>query len=979
MIEIKANSLKQIPLGRMGENLARKIVFDISAWIDIYGDGHAVLIHQRPQDAIPFPIAIEQHETEVWWPVTRTDTASSIGIGQCELQYYVGDTLVKSKSFETFVEDAMDEPSEEEPPAPEQGWVAQIVAIGLEAKISADAANTDAKIVKVLKEEVAQNASQVAQNTSDTANAKEAAETAKRLAEDAQLAAETAQKAAEDVQSAVAKFATDADGAKQGAETALKFAQDAAATAVQSLADIRTLHDQMQTLADGAVQDVADEGTIQVQAVQNAGEECVNSIETIYSSKLNAINNVGDTQTQRVIDEGNTQTANAKAQAIAAAQSASGAAQSAQEAAGSASEASTSETNAKASETAAKASEKAAADSASAAQQSATSAAESAAVYDDVVADVNQIKQEIADLPQPDWNQNDDTQPDYVKNRPFYTGDPVETVLVEESTVMFEDMDGLYGARFLSTFEATVGETYKVSWDGTVYECICVDLEEIPVLGNLSVMGAGSDTGEPFVMGVFNGEGIQIMTADSSSSHTFSISGVVEPVVKIDPKYLPASSKPAGTSYLTFSSPSSFTLKYYFHTKTWDGTLEYFASDKTWTVWDGTTILSAVAEDGEYVLYLRGTRNTNITLNDARCRLVLTGTDIKCIGNIENLLDYATVASGEHPAMANNCYAYMFSGCTSLTQAPVLPATTLADSCYDTMFSGCTSLTQAPALPATTLAAGCYQDMFRGCTALTQAPALPATTLATSCYQGMFASCTTLTQAPALPATTLAIGCYQNMFRGCTGITKAPALPATTLTASCYRSMFDGCTSLTQAPALPATTLANSCYQGMFYGCTSLTRALALPATTLAEYCYSGMFYGCTSLKLSSTHTGEYMQEYRIPTSGAGTTATNALTNIFARTGGTFTGTPSINTTYYLSSDNMIVRETEIATLNGYVGAMIESAGECIPVPTTASVGQVIAVKAVDADGKPTEWEARNMPTGWTVTDDGNGNVVIGG
>ena len=30
---------------------------------------------------------------------------------------------------------------------------------------------------------------------------------------------------------------------------------------------------------------------------------------------------------------------------------------------------------------------------------------------------------------QSDWNQNDETQPDYVKNRPFYTGDPVETVL----------------------------------------------------------------------------------------------------------------------------------------------------------------------------------------------------------------------------------------------------------------------------------------------------------------------------------------------------------------------------------------------------------------------------------------------------------------------------------------------------------------------------------------------------------------------
>jgi hypothetical protein len=60
----------------------------------------------------------------------------------------------------------------------------------------------------------------------------------------------------------------------------------------------------------------------------------------------------------------------------------------------------------------------------------------------------------------------------------------------------------------------------------------------------------------------------------------------------------------------------------------------------------------------------------------------------------------------------------MFRGCTSLTTAPALPATTLADGCYNGMFYGCTSLTTAPALPATRLAAQCYQSMFYGCTNL---------------------------------------------------------------------------------------------------------------------------------------------------------------------------------------------------------------------------------------------------------------------
>ena len=97
------------------------------------------------------------------------------------------------------------------------------------------------------------------------------------------------------------------------------------------------------------------------------------------------------------------------------------------------------------------------------------------------------------------------------------------------------------------------------------------------------------------------------------------------------------------------------------------------------------------------------------------------------------------------------------------------------------------------------------------------------------------------------------------------------------------------------------------------------------------------MFYRCTSLKLSSRKTGEYTVAYRIPTAGTGTTATKALSSMFTGTGGTFTGIPAINTTYYLSSDNMIVRETEIATLNGYVGAMIDAHSVILPSSTEGS------------------------------------------
>lgn len=45
-------------------------------------------------------------------------------------------------------------------------------------------------------------------------------------------------------------------------------------------------------------------------------------------------------------------------------------------------------------------------------------------------------------------------------------------------------------------------------------------------------------------------------------------------------------------------------------------------------------------------------------------------------------------------------------------------------------------------------------------------------------------------------------------------------------------------------------------------------------------------------------------------------------------------------------------------------GVKLLKEGETIPIPQTASVGQVLAVKAVDENGKPTEWEPVEIPSG---------------
>ena len=57
----------------------------------------------------------------------------------------------------------------------------------------------------------------------------------------------------------------------------------------------------------------------------------------------------------------------------------------------------------------------------------------------------------------------------------------------------------------------------------------------------------------------------------------------------------------------------------------------------------------------------------------------------------------------------------------------------LAEGCYQHMFYGCTSLTTAPELPATTLVEGCYQNMFIDCRNLNHIKCLATDISANSC------------------------------------------------------------------------------------------------------------------------------------------------------------------------------------------------------------------------------------------------------
>lgn len=95
-------------------------------------------------------------------------------------------------------------------------------------------------------------------------------------------------------------------------------------------------------------------------------------------------------------------------------------------------------------------------------------------------------------------------------------------------------------AQITNAFEVVKGQTYTVNWDGTEYECVGVVFNSIPALGNLSIMGGGDDTGEPFVY-VYDIEQAVGMfaTHDTSASHTISVKATAETVTPMAEEYLP--------------------------------------------------------------------------------------------------------------------------------------------------------------------------------------------------------------------------------------------------------------------------------------------------------------------------------------------------------------------------------------------------------------------------------------------------------
>ena len=121
-----------------------------------------------------------------------------------------------------------------------------------------------------------------------------------------------------------------------------------------------------------------------------------------------------------------------------------------------------------------------------------------------------------------DWNQNDSTQLDYVKNRPFYTADPVDTTIAEGTI----PANGMMQTTATIT-SLTLGESYKAIFDGTTYNnLVCENYDGLPTIMN-----------DAFMFAIQSGRAMAY-AANGSVSHTIKVMGSISTVVPLERKYI---------------------------------------------------------------------------------------------------------------------------------------------------------------------------------------------------------------------------------------------------------------------------------------------------------------------------------------------------------------------------------------------------------------------------------------------------------
>ena len=137
---------------------------------------------------------------------------------------------------------------------------------------------------------------------------------------------------------------------------------------------------------------------------------------------------------------------------------------------------------------------------------------------------------------QPDWNQNDDTQPDYVKNRTHWTEPEILDVIFQQDDVALYNASDFLEANQLLVLseELVVGDTYNVNIDGVDHYVVCYT-------HNSDVHFLGKESTDRFMLyGSGSSVKLYLYNFNYGSTVRLTVTHITPSKIhKLDPKYLP--------------------------------------------------------------------------------------------------------------------------------------------------------------------------------------------------------------------------------------------------------------------------------------------------------------------------------------------------------------------------------------------------------------------------------------------------------
>lgn len=139
---------------------------------------------------------------------------------------------------------------------------------------------------------------------------------------------------------------------------------------------------------------------------------------------------------------------------------------------------------------------------------------------------------------QGDWNQNDTTAADYIKNRPgAYMGD--ETIYDGTPTTALAS--GSYRVMLSPAFTLTAGNAYRVTFNGTAYVLTAQDKTaevNAVILGELTSDNKRDFTNYPFC--IYQMGQLAALWTEAAGTYTLKVEAVGTAIVPLDSKFMPS-------------------------------------------------------------------------------------------------------------------------------------------------------------------------------------------------------------------------------------------------------------------------------------------------------------------------------------------------------------------------------------------------------------------------------------------------------